>query len=51
VRYPNVIEQRIQAIKSATPLTTDEGVIAPCSLLIQALVAQLRTCQYKQDTF
>ncbi len=42
VRYPNVIEQRLQAITSATPLTTDEGVIAPYSLLVQALVAQLR---------
>src|ERR671934_354516 len=42
VRYAEVIAQRIQAIKSATPLTTDEGVIAPNALLVQALVAQLR---------
>jgi transposase len=42
VRYAEVIAQRIQAIKSATPLTTDEGVIAPHALLVQALVAQLR---------
>src|SRR5215831_5241121 len=42
VRYANVIAQRIQAIKAATPLTTDEGVIAPNALLVQALVAQLR---------
>ncbi len=42
VRYPNVIEQRLQAIKSATPLTTDEGFIAPYSLLVEALVSQLR---------
>jgi transposase len=42
VRYVNVIHQRIQAIRSATPLTTDEGVIAPNALLVQALVAQLR---------
>src|SRR5919204_759194 len=42
VRYAEVITQRIQAIKSATPLTTDEGVIAPNALLVQALVAQLR---------
>jgi transposase len=42
VRYGNVIAQRIQAIKRATPLTTDEGVIAPNALLVQALVAQLR---------
>src|SRR5437870_607658 len=42
VRYADVIPQRIQAIKSATPLTTDAGVIAPHALLVQALVAQLR---------
>src|SRR4029453_15573337 len=42
VRYADVIAQRIQAIKSATPLTTDEGVIAPHALLVQALIAQLR---------
>ncbi len=42
VRYAEVIAQRIQAIKSATPLTTDEGVIAPNTLLVQALVTQLR---------
>ena len=42
VRYAEVIAQRIQAIKSATPLTTDEGVIAPNALLVQALIAQLR---------
>jgi transposase len=42
VRSADVIAQRIQAIKSATPLTTDEGVISPNALLVQALVAQLR---------
>jgi transposase len=42
VRYADGIAQRIQAIKAATPLTTDEGVIAPNALLVQALVAQLR---------
>src|SRR5499433_363846 len=42
VRYAEVIAQRIAAIKSATPLTTDDGVIAPNTLLVQALVAQLR---------
>src|SRR5215510_2897635 len=42
VRSADVIAQRIQAIKSATPLTTDEGVIAPHALLVQALVTQLR---------
>src|SRR4029453_7482311 len=42
VRSENVIAQRPHAIKAATPLTTDEGVIAPNALLVQALVAQLR---------
>jgi len=42
VRYADVIAQRIQAIKAATPLTTDAGVIAPNALLAQALIAQLR---------
>jgi transposase len=42
VRYADVVAQRIAAIKAATPLTTDDGVIAPNALLVQALVAQLR---------
>src|SRR5919197_38436 len=42
VRSADVIAQRIQAIKSATPLTTDEAIIAPKALVVQALVAQLR---------
>ena len=37
-----VIAQRIQAIKTAMPLTTDEGVITPQVCLVRALVAQLR---------
>jgi transposase len=42
VRSADVITQRRHAIKTATPLTTDEGVIAPNALWVQALVAQLR---------
>ena len=42
VRSPEVIARRLQAIRAALPLTTDEGVIAPNALLVQALVAQLR---------
>jgi transposase len=38
----DVIAQRRHAIKAAPPLTTDEGVIAPNALVVQALVAQLR---------
>ncbi len=51
VRYPKVIEQRVQAIKTATALTTDEGVIAPYSLLVQALVAQLRATLNAIESF
>jgi transposase len=50
VRYTDVIDQRIQAIQSATPLTTAEGIITPHALLVQALVSQLRvTLQAIED--
>ena len=42
VRSVDVIDTRLQAIKSAMALTTDDGVITPNVLLVQALVAQLR---------
>ena len=42
VRSADVITTRIEAIKSAVALTTDEGVITPHALLVHALVAQLR---------
>ena len=42
VRSADVIAKRLQAIKTATPLTSDEGVIAPNVLFVQALVSQLR---------
>jgi transposase len=42
VRYPHIIEQRIQAILSATTLTADSGVIPPNQLLAEVLVGQLR---------
>ena len=42
VRSADVITTRLKAIKNAVALTTDEGVIAPNTLLVQALVAQLR---------
>jgi len=42
VRVGDVLATRIHAIKTATPLTTAEGVIAPNALLVQALVSQLR---------
>ena len=51
VRSADVIIQRIHAIKTATPLTTDEGVIAPHALLVQTLVNQLRVTLEAIETF
>jgi transposase len=42
VRSADLIATRLQAIKNATALTTDEGIVTPNALLAQALVAQLR---------
>jgi transposase len=42
VRATDVIATRLQAIKSASALTTDDGVIIPHVLWGQALIAQLR---------
>src|SRR5712692_6115751 len=42
VRSADIIQTRIEAIKSAVALTTDAGVIIPNTLMVQALVAQLR---------
>lgn len=43
VRRPLIVEARIQAIKAASALTDDPGVIEPCSLEVLALAEQLRT--------
>ena len=42
VRYEHVIDQRIDQIKAALPLTEDPGVILPQTLWVETLVAQLR---------
>jgi transposase len=42
VRVGEVLAKRVHAMKTATPLTTDEGVIIPNALLVRALVSQLR---------
>jgi transposase len=42
VRSADGTAPRLHAIQTATPLTTDEGVIAPNTLLVPARVAQLR---------
>ena len=41
LRYPKLIEQRLAAIRAATPLTQDSAVITPHRLLVEALVEQL----------
>ena len=51
VRSADIIEKRLQAIKTATPLTSDEGVIAPNVLFVQALVSQLRVTLDAIETF
>ena len=43
VRRANTIEERIAAIKSEKPLTTDLAVIQPALLLVETLLPQLRT--------
>lgn len=43
VRYKDRIEKRINAIKSAHPLTHDQGVIMPNQLLVKGLIQQLST--------
>src|SRR6516162_1342171 len=42
VRDKQRIHECLAAIKSAVPLTTDEGVMMPNALMVQALIAQLR---------
>ena len=51
VRSADVMTQRIDAIKAATPLTTDEGIIAPHALLVQALIRQLRVTLHAIQAF
>jgi transposase len=51
VRQPKLIEQRINAIKSALPLTEDDGVVEPCSVLVQCLVEQLRATLHAIERF
>ena len=51
VRSADVVAQRLHAIKAAPPLTTDEGIIAPNALLVEALVNQLRVTLEAIETF
>ena len=51
VRSPSRIEERLRAIKSATPLTDDPAVIRPNQLLVLALVEQLRVTLQAIESF
>lgn len=42
VRSSTKIEERLNGIRDAVPLTTDEGVIVPNQLMMEALIAQYR---------
>jgi hypothetical protein len=42
VRFARVIEQRIEAIKTATPLTRDQAVIQAHQLQVEVLIQQLK---------
>lgn len=51
VRRPALIAQRIDAIRKAQTLTEDEGVVAPFSLLVSALIEQLRVTINTVESF
>jgi Transposase len=51
VRSADAIGTRLQAITAASPLTLDEGVIAPTALLVQALVRPLGVTLQASETF
>ena len=51
VRYPKIIERRVQAIVSARELTADSGVIVPNRLLVEVLVEQLRVVLHSIERF
>lgn len=42
VRYQSTIDQRIDALKSEEPLTTDESVIRPAQLLVELSLPELK---------
>ena len=42
VRDQELIDARVNAVKESVPLTTDEGVVVPNRLMVEALCAQLR---------
>jgi transposase len=51
VRFARLIEERIQAIKVATPLTCDEAVVDAHLLQVEILVEQLRVTNHAVKRF
>ena len=51
VRYRHIVEQRVQAIMAASPLTADAAVIEPNRLLVVSLAQQLRVLLQSVDRF
>ncbi|HET9395140.1 MAG TPA: IS110 family transposase [Nitrospiraceae bacterium] len=51
VRRPALIQQRIDAMKATRALTHDEGVTVPFSLLVGALIEQLRVTLQAVESF
>ncbi|MDH3603603.1 MAG: IS110 family transposase [Candidatus Tectomicrobia bacterium] len=51
VRGDPLIQKRLEAIKSAMPLTTDDGVIVPHAFMAQALITQLRVTLEAIESF
>lgn len=51
VRYRHIVEQRVQSIMAASPLTADESVIGPNSLMVISLAQQLRVLLQSVDRF
>jgi transposase len=51
VRYRHVVEQRVQSIMAASPLTADPAVIEPNRLLVVSLAQQLRVLLQSVERF
>jgi transposase len=51
VRFPKVIQERIRAIRAATPLTLDRAVITSHRLQVEVVVEQLRVTLQAIDRF
>src|SRR5688572_11841848 len=51
VRYAHIVEQRVQSIMAASPLTTDPAVIEPNRLLLVSLAQQLRVLLQSVERF